>query len=152
MLVRSDRQYAFDVDRDAFWSAIESTDAYRRWWPWLRQLDARGLVAGDTWTCVVQPPLPYALRFTVTIDEVVPGVRAVATIAGEIEGDAWLEVTHRAACYRRRGGCDGRLVSSLTPACGVLSTIAAVARPVAQFGHDWVLDVGMRQFRRHALD
>ena len=27
----------------AFWRALESTDRYQRWWPWLRQFEANGL-------------------------------------------------------------------------------------------------------------
>ena len=35
----------------------------------------------------------------------------------------------------------------LSPTNGMLKTVARLARPVAQFGHDWVLDTGARQFR-----
>jgi hypothetical protein len=147
MYVRSDRRYRFDVDSDTLWSAIESTDDYRRWWPWLRHLDAKGLIEGDTWECVVQPPLPYRLRFTISLDEVVPGRLAVATIGGEIEGDARLEIDPTAD----GDGCDARLVSHLSPVNGMLRRIARMARPIAQFGHDWVLDTGARQFRARVL-
>jgi hypothetical protein len=33
----------------------------------------------------------------------------------------------------------------------MLKTVARLARPMAQFGHDWVLDTGARQFRSHAF-
>ena len=145
--VRSDRRYRFAVDNETLWSAIEVTEDYRRWWPWLRHLDAKGLIEGDQWQCVVQPPLPYVLRFTVSLDEVVPGRLAVATIDGEIQGDARLEIDPASDGE----GCHARLVSHLSPVNGVLRTIARVARPIAQFGHDWVLDTGARQFRARAL-
>jgi uncharacterized protein YndB with AHSA1/START domain len=145
--VRSDRRYRFEVDNETLWAAMESTEDYRRWWPWLRRLDAKGLLEGDQWECVVQPPLPYALRFTISLDEVVPGRLAVATIGGQIEGEARLEIEPST----NGGGCDARLVSHLSPVNGMLKTIARLARPVAQFGHDWVLDTGARQFRAHAV-
>src|SRR5580765_7166144 len=124
--VRSDRRYRFLVDNETLWTAIAATDDYRRWWPWLRRLDAKGLIEGDRWDCIVQPPLPYALRFTVSIDRVVPGRLAVARL--EIDP---LPNGH---------GCNARLVSHLSPRNGMLKTVAKLARPVAQFGHDWVID------------
>ncbi len=145
--VRSDRRYRFDVDNETLWTAIESTENYRSWWPWLKRLDAKGLIEGDRWDCVVQPPLPYALRFTVSLDEVVPGRLAVASVDGEIAGDARLEIDP----LPNGDGCEARLVSHLAPMNGMLRTIAKLARPIAQFGHDWVLDTGARQFRARAL-
>jgi hypothetical protein len=50
------------------------------------------------------------------------------------------------------GGCEARLQSRLVPANQVLRAIATLARPVARFGHDWVLDTGLRQFRSRAFD
>jgi hypothetical protein len=105
------------------------------------------LFEGDKWNCVVQPPLPYALRFTLSLDQVVPGRLAVARIAGEIEGDARLEIDPTP----QGDACNVRLVSHLSPVNGMLRAIARLARPMAQFGHDWVLDTGARQFRARAL-
>jgi hypothetical protein len=145
--VRSDRRYRFDVDRETLWTAIEATDDYRRWWPWLRRLEAKGLIEGDTWDCVVQPPLPYTLRFTLSLDRVVPGRLAVASITGQIEGAARLEIDTDGDDT----SCEARLVSELVPANGMLKTVSRFAQPVAQFGHDWVLDTGARQFRARML-
>jgi hypothetical protein len=144
--VESDRRYRFALDRHDLWRRIVAIDDYRGWWPWLRRLDATALEAGDVWHCVVQPPLPYSLRFSLTLDEVVAGELVAATIAGEIEGTARLEL------FDRDGeGCEARLLSHLSPASGVLMAIATVARPVVRFGHDWVLDTGARQFRQRAV-
>ncbi len=116
-------------------------DRYRSWWPWLRELDAEGLRTGDVWTCVVQPPLPYRLRFDLTLDEVVPERSVAATVSGDIEGSASFEITEVA------GGSELHLASSLAPRHPVLRAMGAVAHPIARFGHDWVLDTGLRQFR-----
>ena len=142
--VRSDRHYRFEVDNETLWTAIEATHDYRRWWPWLRRLDAKGLIEGDRWDCVVQPPLPYALRFTVSLDQVVPGRLAVASIEGEIAGDA--RGSRSSRCLTATGATPGSCRTS-SPMNGMLRTIAKLARPMAQFGHDWVLDTGARQFR-----
>lgn len=145
MRVESDRRYRFPVPPADLWAAIGDTDRYRRWWPWLRSFEGRGLVEGDRWRCVVQPPLPYAVRFTVALDEVVEGRRVTATVAGDVAGTARLEIGEHDE------GCEARLVSSLAPAGRVLRVVATVARPVARLGHDWVLDAGARQVRSQVV-
>jgi hypothetical protein len=34
----------------------------------------------------------------------------------------------------------------------LLRRVATVARPMLQWGHDWIVDRGVEQFRRAALD
>lgn len=140
MLVHSDRRWSFGVCSGALWDEISTVDRYRTWWPWLRRFEAGALQAGQTWACVVQPPLPYSLRFTVGLDEVVPQRLVTATITGDVTGTARLEVAETEA------GCDARLVSLLAPGNRVLRAVALVARPMVRYGHDWVLDTGARQF------
>jgi uncharacterized protein YndB with AHSA1/START domain len=143
--VRSDRTYLFPVPPPAVWDAMARVDAYRRWWPWLRRFDAVTLEAGDRWTCTVRPPLPYVLRFTVTIDEVEPARRVAATVAGDIDGEATLWVQESSA------GSMVRLRSELAPRSTLLRRVNALAPWMARYGHDWVLDTGVRQFRTRAL-
>ncbi len=140
MLVRSDRRWSFPVPTDTVWDQMCAVDRYRSWWPWLRGLEAEALEPGETWSCAVQPPLPYALCFTVTMETVVPRRFVSATIAGDIAGSARLELITTEA------GCDTRLVSLLEPGNRLLRAVATVARPMVRFGHDWVLDTGARQF------
>ena len=146
MDVRSDRRYRFEVPPGVLWPALTRVDQYRTWWPWLRGFEGAAFGPGARWTCVVQPPLPYSLRFTIALEEVVPERLATAVIDGDITGTARLEVA------ALEDGSEARLVSALAPANPLLRAIAAVARPVAQLGHDWVLDTGLRQFRSRALD
>jgi hypothetical protein len=120
-------------------------DDYRTWWPWLRACDAAAVEPGARWTCVVQPPLPYAVRFQVTLDEVQAGRRASATIDGDITGTASIDLT------AADDGSEIRLVSALAPSNALLRAVAMVARPIAVMGHDWVMDTGLRQFRARAL-
>ena len=142
--VRSDRSFAFAVPPEVLWSVIADVGSYRRWWPWLRRFDGAGLVAGAVWRCEVRPPLPYALAFTVTLDDVEPHRWVSATVGGDIEGTATLEVGPRGE------GASARLVSALAPRNPVLRAAALVAGPVVRYGHDWVLDTGARQFIRSA--
>ena len=143
--IHSDRRWDFDVPAPTLWNAIAGVDAYQRWWPWLRRFDGTGLVAGDTWRCVVQPPLPYAIRFRVAIEEVDPHRLVAASVSGDVTGRARLEIGATA------DGCEARLVSALSPGNGALKLVAALARPLARFGHDWVLDTGATQFAARAV-
>lgn len=145
MEVRSDRRYRFAVPPPELWAAITAVDRYRGWWPWLRRFDAESFEAGATWSCTVQPPLPYTLRFTIHLEEVEPSRFVTAEIDGDIVGRAAIDLRPL------DGGSELRLVSILAPRNPALRLVATVARPAAQFGHDWVLDTGLRQFERAAL-
>jgi uncharacterized protein YndB with AHSA1/START domain len=143
--IRSDRDHDFAVAPDVLWDAMTRVDAYRQWWPWLRSLDAAALAAGERWEAVVQPPLPYRLRFSIHLDEVSPVQHVVARVSGDISGSARLHLTETPSGSRLR------LVSSLEPTHRVLQAVASVAAPVARYGHEWVLDTGLQQFRDRAL-
>lgn len=145
MEIRSDTTHRFDRPVDEVWDAIGRTSQYRDWWPWLRRLDANGLVTGDAWRCTVQPPLPYTLRFTIVIGDVEPGVRATATVDGDIVGSAALDLGPA------DGGTELRLSSTLRPENRPLRLVSTLAPWMARFGHDWVINTGLEQFRRRAL-
>jgi uncharacterized protein YndB with AHSA1/START domain len=138
--VVSDRRYTFPVDPEQFWALIADVDSYREWWPWLRSFEATGLDPGERWQCTVQPPLPYRVRFTVTLDEIIASNSISTTITGDIVGVARLDIAPR------DDGCEIRLRSSLGPESRVLRVVAATARPLVTFGHNWVLDTGAQQF------
>jgi hypothetical protein len=48
------------------------------------------------------------------------------------------------------GGCEIRLRSSLAPAARPLRSIIGRAPWLARFGHGWLIDRGVRQFRDRA--
>ena len=125
---------------DALWSALDATDDYRRWWPWLRTFEADGLRAGDRWSCAVRPPLPYTLQFTIHLDDVVPPRLITAHVTGDIAGEAHVEIAPDRRRLRRPPDVDA---GAGQPAFAVF---ARVARPVVRRGHDWVLDTGAAQF------
>lgn len=143
MQIASDRSYGFTADAAELWAAIAAVERFPQWWPWLRRFEAQALERGDVWQCTVQPPLPYSLSFSVSLDDVAEGERVSATISGEIEGTATLTIEPADQ------GCRARLTSTLAPSSRFLQAIALVARPVVSLGHDWVLDTGARQFRQH---
>jgi uncharacterized protein YndB with AHSA1/START domain len=145
VLIRTDRVERFDVPPEQLWAAIGQTGDYRTWWPWLRRFEAQGLIDGDVWSAVVQPPLPYRLAFTIDLASVDAPHRVSAEIEGDIEGWARLELQPTGS------GTALHLESELAPTATFVQTVARFAPPVARFGHRWVLDTGLAGFRRHAL-
>jgi len=53
------------------WEALSRTDDYRSWWTWLRRLGGDSLVEGGRTECEVRAPLPYSLRFAITVRRLV---------------------------------------------------------------------------------
>ncbi len=143
----SDRSWSFDVGCDDLWARICSTNDYSEWWPWLRAFDAgQGLVEAERWTCTVAPPLPYTVRFHVHLDRVEAARTVNARVSGDIAGTARLTIEPAAL-----GASTARLVSALHPTNPLLRGFGIVARPMVEFGHNWILDQGQRQFVERAF-
>jgi hypothetical protein len=141
MRLVTDRSYRFPFSQHEFWRRISNVDDFQTWWPWLRTFDADRLGAGDVWACAVHPPLPYVVRFEVALDEVVSATLIAGTISGDIVGRAELSIESDGSA-----GCAVRLVADLSPAKQALRVMSLAARPMVRFGHNWVMDVGVRQF------
>jgi hypothetical protein len=143
--IRTDRRFRFELAPDELWEQITDIGRYREWWSWLRELRARDFAEGEVWRAKVQPPAPYSVRFTLRLDEVVEHEHVSATITGDIQGRAALDVRAHTA------GSEIPLVSDLAPRHPALRAMALVGKPLLRFGHDWVLDTGARQFDRNAV-
>jgi hypothetical protein len=143
--IRSDRRHSFEASPEELWAAMARVEDYRRWWPWLRRFDAPGLERGATWTATVQPPLPYRLTFDLHLTTVDAPHVVAADITGDLEGEARIEVSPTP------NGSLLHFTSALMPTNSVLRAVVQVAEPMARFGHQWVLDTGLRQFRARAL-
>jgi uncharacterized protein YndB with AHSA1/START domain len=145
MRIRSDRRWRFAAPPDAVWAAMADLAAFPGRWPWLDDFDGRRLAPGEVWSCTVRAPVPWAVHFRLTVDEVEDARRVAATLEGDIEGTARLDLT---ASSPAGTATDVRLRAALAPDRGALQVAAALARPIVNFGHDWVLDTGARQFAR----
>jgi hypothetical protein len=144
-MLESDRRFPVEADPDDVWASLCRPDRYRAVWPWLKEFDGVALAEGERWSCAVQPPLPYLVRFHIGLHTVVEGQRVEAEVDGDIRGWARLTVLPTA------DGTDLHLVSELEPATTLLRGVLKMAPPIARFGHDWVLDTGARQFRSRAF-
>lgn len=140
-----DRSYWFPMLPDALWSALAETGDYRCWWPSLTDLEADGLVAGAVWRCTIRPPLPFALRFAIHLDDVVRPTLVTAHISGDIAGTARLDVAPHGK------GSDVQLTSTLAPSNRTLGMIETLARPIIRRAYNRMLDTGARQFLRSAI-
>jgi hypothetical protein len=144
---RFDRTWDFAEPPEALWAVLTRTEDFRRWWPWLRELSGDGLVPGGRSACVVRAPIPYTLRFTVAVRELVPGRVVHAVVDGDLAGPARLEVGSGQA----GAGSVARLWWEMELRRPMLRAAALVGRPVMERGHDWVVSSGMEQFLRRAL-
>lgn len=141
-----DEPFEFAVSPERFWASISQVDRFPEWWSWLREFDSEGLRAGAHTQCAIQAPLPYVLRVAIDVERVVPNERVETHVSGDLEGSARLEVAPTAT------GCVARLVWALDLRERRLRQFARVARPVLGWAHDWIIRLGVRQFRRVALD
>lgn len=144
--------YDLPLARQEVWALISDVANYRQWWPWLRVFEALSLAEGEEWRCQVQPPVPYPVRFQVGIEEVRPSSLVRALVRGDVLGEATLTLDD-AAAFAGTGAVAGStsgtvvtLSSALAPGNAALRLVSRFAPPVARFGHDWVLDSGVRQF------
>jgi uncharacterized protein YndB with AHSA1/START domain len=142
---RLDRRFVFDATPDAVWGVLSRPQDFPRWWTWLRRIDADGLTEGTTVRALIRAPIPWSLRLSLHIERVVPGERIDVRAGGDLEGPASLELAAHGS------GTEARLVWDLEPRGRLDHAFGLVTRPVLQWGQDWVVNTGARQFQRRAL-
>jgi uncharacterized protein YndB with AHSA1/START domain len=141
MEISSNHTFVLPAPRAAVWDALGVVSDYRTWWPWLRRFDAEGLDEGHVWRCAIRPPLPYVLRCTVELTSVRAPELVVARVAGDIAGDARLDLTELAA-----PATEARITSRLEARRLPARLLSRLAPPAARWGHDWVFTTAARQF------
>lgn len=134
----------FAASPERFWDMVSRTGDFRRWWPWLRHLDGT-FDEGAQVDCVVRSPLPYSLRFSVQVHELVYARLIRGDVTGDLRGPARFELA------AHTGGVEVRLAWDVELRRRFLRSAASVARPAMEWGHDWVVATGVEQFRRRAL-
>jgi uncharacterized protein YndB with AHSA1/START domain len=140
-----DRTFVFDRPPDVVWDALANPRDYPRWWSWLREVDADGLTEGTTARCLIRAPVPFTLRLQLRVDRVMPGRRVEVTAAGDLEGTGAL------ALDAHPSGTEARLTWELEPHQRLLRAAGLLSRPLLQWGQDWVVATGAKQFKRGAL-
>jgi hypothetical protein len=143
-----DRSWAFDVSPAELWTVVNRTGDFRTWWSWLRDFDTPGVRAGAHAYCVIQSPLPYALRLDIEVERAEPTSCIETYVRGDLDGPARLEI----AATDGGAHSSARLVWELEVHDRMLRQVARVARTVMVWAHDRVVATGVEQFRRRALD
>jgi polyketide cyclase/dehydrase/lipid transport protein len=141
-----DRTWDFAVPPQELWTVATRTRDYRNWWTWLRDLDGPGVYAGAQARCVIQSPLPYALRLHIDVERAEPPAIIETYVRGDLDGPARLEID------ATEHGSRARLAWELEVCDRVLRQFARVARPVMVWAHDRVVATGVDQFRVRALN
>jgi hypothetical protein len=142
---RFDRWWSFAATPSELWSVISRTEDFTTWWPWLRDFDLDSLTEGATARCVVQAPIPYRLRFAVHVRRVIPVELIDTVVSGDLAGPARLEVDAHGEGSRARLKWEVDLCDPL------LRVASRLARPMMEWGHNWVVESGVHQFRLRAL-
>ena len=140
---RFDQRFHFGLPPEELWHVLTRTERYPEWWSWLRRLDADGFARGSTAHAVIQAPLPFALRVTGEVQDLVAPELVATRVSGDLHGPARLEIR------RVPDGSEARLTWALELRDPVLRRLALVARPAMAWAHDRVVGVGVGQFRQH---
>lgn len=143
---RFDRAFELDASPEQLWAVLGRTDEYPAWWPWLKTLEGGDLREGAVARCVVRAPLPYTLRFGVAVERIVLHEVISTMVRGDLEGPARLDIEARA------GGCTARLAWVLELRDTLLRPLSMFARPAMVWAHDRVIEMGLRDFERRALN
>jgi hypothetical protein len=143
--ISSEHRYRFPAPPEAVWAGFAEVDRYPGWWPWLRSFDGRALAPGDSWACTIRPPLPYAIRCTISLAVVDHPRLVTARVTGDITGGARLSLSP--AEVANPGPATDVVIASTLAATSLAARVGARALPrLARWGHDWVLDTAARQF------
>ena len=141
-----DRTWRFDVGVAELWRVLSRTEDFPKWWTWLHRFESEGLVEGTTARCLVRAPVPYSFRFDLDVVRVVPEELVETRVRGGMEGEARLELAPADP-----SSSEARIVWRLEMRERLLRTAALLARPVLDWGQQWIVDTGVNQFRRRAL-
>ena len=139
--------FTFPIPPGEVWDYLERVDRFEDFLGWLTEfrLEGGGLRSGSVLHGVITPPLPYRMRLRVNLDECERPTRIVATVHGDLEGRARLSLA--------QDGDGTRVTAAWTIEMMQRSMRLAsrVAPRLFRWGHDRVVDITVRGFRRHLV-
>ncbi len=137
--------FDFDLSPEEMWDALEHTERFEAWWGWLREfrLEGNRLAPGSVLHGLVSPPVPYQMKVQVLIDEAVRPSLVVATVHGDLQGTARLQLGAEG------GGTRVEARWSIEMMQRPMRVAARVARPLLRWGHDRVVEATVAGFRSH---
>jgi carbon monoxide dehydrogenase subunit G len=137
--------FDFPLSPDELWEKLEHIDRFEPLLGWLSafRLEGDGLQAGSVLSGVITPPLPYRMRLRVDLDECEPPSCIVASVHGDLEGDATLHLLPTAK------GCRVTVTWTVEMMQRSMRAAARIAYPLLRWGHDRVVEATVRGFRRY---
>jgi carbon monoxide dehydrogenase subunit G len=146
-IVEYRRTFEFPVSPADMWTAIEDSEVFEAWWPWLREFTIVGgsLRAGSVMKGVVVPPIPYRMRIEIDLVRCRRPHLIDAAVHGDLEGEA--ELRFRRSEIGTRAEVSWRLEMMQRP----MRIANRVARPLLVRAHDAVVEVTVSSFRRHLV-
>lgn len=137
-------EYAFACPPQKLWRAMEEADQFESWWSWLSEfrLDGGSLVPGAVLHGVVAPPLPYRMRIQVELTECEPNRRILASVGGDLEGEARLELRPSGV------GSSVDVAWTVEMMQRPMRLASRFGHPLLQWGHDMVVATTVAGFRR----
>ena len=135
--------YVFAAPPDRVWEAIRSVESLSDLWSWLHVVDATEaeLSSGVRLDGVVSPPIPWQMRVSVRMDEVVPGERIHATVSGDLRGPARLRILPEGS------GSTVAVAWCMAMQQPAMRVAARVSRRPLVWGHDQVVATTIRSLR-----
>ena len=95
---------------------------------------------------MIRAPLPYFVRLRIEVERTVPAELVETVVRGDLDGSASLALEPDGTGTRATLRFDLEVRNQL------LRAASLVGRPVLVWAHDRVVDRGVEQFRRRALD
>jgi carbon monoxide dehydrogenase subunit G len=138
------RAYEFAATPQELWAAVEEVDQFEARWPWLEEFRLEGatLKTGSVLYGVVAPPLPYRMRIRIELTRCEPPTEIEATIKGDLEGFACIEMRPSSA------GTTAEVAWTVEMMQQPMRLACRFGRPLLQWGHDRVVEITVAGFRR----
>jgi uncharacterized protein YndB with AHSA1/START domain len=138
-------EFDFSLPPEEMWTAIQSFERFEEWWPWFRAstLDGADVEPGAVIDFEIVSPLPHDMSVSAEIVEADAPNLLVATLSGDLAGDARLE-------FERTGPGTRALVRwELEVQHAALRALAFATGPLLQKAHDWAVRAAVNGFRHH---
>jgi carbon monoxide dehydrogenase subunit G len=138
--------FVFDVTPGELWSSIEHAEQFESWWPWLHEFTLEGgeLRSGAVMHGVVAPPLPYRMHVDVELANCRRPTAIDAVVQGDLRGNASMRIRHNGS-----RGCTVEATWSVEMMQTPMRIASRFAHPLLRWGHDCVVEITVRSFRRH---
>jgi hypothetical protein len=140
--------FAFDASPEELWAALQRTDLFETWWPWMRDVNVEGevLTPGSVLSFHIDPPVPYRMGIRVDVIESDPCRSIRGRVSGDLSGWGYLEME----------ALDDRSIVvtrwDVETSNGAIRAAIRVARPLLLWAQQWAVESSLKGFRRYLVE